>query len=195
MVAQGRVPITKFDMKPSRTTLSNYSAVLANTDGVSICITVISKSRTRYTAENSLISAMALICVVVATHFDISSDVSMDINNKVIKTASKGVQMLFNMVTKFYGKTVPILAVIPEYVFSTDNTVQFIHEGKGDTKDVFRLVGSNSIKTSGTRSKYKFDDCKNMNGLRVKLTYTFTSIGTMAPIFISVLVLNERELP
>ena len=52
-----------------------------------------------------------------------------------------------------------------------------------------------SIKTSGTRSKYKFDDCKNMNGLRVKLTYTFTSIGTMAPIFISVLGLNERELP
>ena len=33
-----------------------------------------------------------------------------------------------------------------------------------------------------------------MNGLRVKLTYTFSAAGTMAPIFISVLGLTEREL-
>ena len=34
-----------------------------------------------------------------------------------------------------------------------------------------------------------------MNGLRVKLTYTFCSAGIMAPICISMLGLNERELP
>ena len=39
------------------------------------------------------------------------------------------------------------------------------------------------------------DDSKNMCGLRVKLTYTFTGAGAMAPIFILVLGLNERELP
>ena len=34
-----------------------------------------------------------------------------------------------------------------------------------------------------------------MCDLRVKLSYKFTGAGTMAPIFISVLVLNDRELP
>ena len=91
MVAQDRVPITKLDMTPSWTILSNYSAVLGNTDGVSICNTATSKSRTRYTTENSLVSAMALFCVVTATHFDIRSDVNMDIKHEVIKTVSTGV--------------------------------------------------------------------------------------------------------
>ena len=34
-----------------------------------------------------------------------------------------------------------------------------------------------------------------MCGLRVKITFTFSGAGTMAPIFISVLGLTERELP
>ena len=34
-----------------------------------------------------------------------------------------------------------------------------------------------------------------MCGLRVKITYTFSVSGTMAPVFISVLRLTERELP
>ena len=33
-----------------------------------------------------------------------------------------------------------------------------------------------------------------MFGMRVKLTYIFSAAGTMAPIFISVMGLNEREL-
>ena len=34
-----------------------------------------------------------------------------------------------------------------------------------------------------------------MCGLRVNFTYTFSAAGTMAPIFISVLGLTERDLP
>ena len=45
----------------------------------------------------------------------------------------------------------------------------------------------------GTWSKYKNDDTNHMCGLRVKLTYTFSGAGVMAPIFVSVLGLNERE--
>ena len=65
----------------------------------------------------------------------------------------------------------------------------------GEAKDCFRLVASKALSKAGTRSKYKKDDSNNMCGLRVKLTYTFTGAGTMAPIFISVLGLNEKELP
>ena len=34
-----------------------------------------------------------------------------------------------------------------------------------------------------------------MNEIRVKLTYTFSAAGTMAPIFISILGLTEKEMP
>ena len=73
--------------------------------------------------------------------------------------------------------------------------MQFIYEEISDIHDVFRLVGNNSIKSSGTRSKYKYDNDKTMCGLRVTLTYTFTGIRTIAPILISMLGLNKRELP
>ena len=78
---------------------------------------------------------------------------------------------------------------------TTDDTVQFIFDGKGESQDQFRLVATNSLKKAGTRSKYRNNDTNNMNGLRVKLTYTFCGAGMMASIFISVLGLNEREMP
>jgi len=34
----------------------------------------------------------------------------------------------------------------------------------------------------------------NMNGLQVKMTYTFSAVGTSAPIFVTVLDVTEREL-
>ena len=78
---------------------------------------------------------------------------------------------------------------------TTDDTVQFIFDRKGESQDQFRLVATNSLKKAGTRSKYKNNDTNNMNVLRVKLTYTFCGAGMMASIFISVLGLNEREMP
>ena len=62
VIGQGRVPITKQNIQPSVTTLRNYMATIAYSDGVSICTSVVPKTRTRFTAENSLISAMALLC-------------------------------------------------------------------------------------------------------------------------------------
>ena len=43
--------------------------------------------------------------------------------------------------------------------------------------------------------QYTIDNSKSMNSLRLKFTYAFSAAGTMAPIFISVLGLTERELP
>ena len=51
------------------------------------------------------------------------------------------------------------------------------------------------MKKSGTRSKYNVDNSKVMCGMRVKLTYTFSAAGTMAPFFITVCGLSEREMP
>ena len=56
-------------------------------------------------------------------------------------------------------------------------------------------MASKALKKSDTRSKYKCTDTDNMNGLRVKLTYNFSVAGKMAPIFITILGLNDREQP
>ena len=75
----GRVPITKLDIQPHRKTLSNYSALIANNPIVSICSSVVPKTNTRYTAENSLISSMAFLCVIALTHYDIATEIDHDI--------------------------------------------------------------------------------------------------------------------
>ena len=196
VIGQGRVPITKQDMNLSKTTLRNYQSVIGSKEGVSICTAVAPKTRTRYSSENSLISAMVLVLVVACTHYDISSDMCLNVGKNMLKSdVSDGVKMLYKMVCEAYGNDVPILPVRPELILSTDDTVQYIFEGKGELNNLFRLVSSKAILKAGTRSKYNNDDSKNMCGLRVKLTYTFTGAGTMAPIFISVLGLNDRELP
>ena len=56
-----RVPITKMGIIPTKQTCKFYLTLVANENDVSICISIISKTQTRYTAENSLISAMVLI--------------------------------------------------------------------------------------------------------------------------------------
>ena len=55
------------------------------------------------------------------------------------------------------------------------------------------LVASKAIATSATRFRYVIDESKNMCGMRVKLTYTFSTTGTTAPIFLSILGSTERE--
>ena len=62
---------------------------------------------------------MAFVCVVAATHFHIGSDSSLDMNENEIKTASDGVQLLYRLVSSFYGRSTSLVAVRPEYIMST----------------------------------------------------------------------------
>ena len=191
-VENGLVPILNSN-KPCRSSLSNYMALLATQPGINICKQVIDKTKSRYTAENSLISAMALLCVVAATHIFVVPKMISDIYHG-IKECSKGVRLLFDMVSKVHGN-LPLFVAHPDLVFSTDDTVQYIFEGKGVAKEKYRLVSSNTTKSSGTRAKYNVTNSQNMQGMRVKLTYTFSAAGMNAPLFITVTGLSERELP
>ena len=58
----GHVPMTKMGIIPNKQTCKHYLDLVANEIDVSIYRSIISKTRTRYTAENSLISAIALMC-------------------------------------------------------------------------------------------------------------------------------------
>ena len=189
----GLVPICNIDYEPNRQTVTNYQALIASMPGVSIATSAIGKTNTRFTAEHSFISSMALIFVVATTHYEICDDVDPNLE-KEINQASDGVKMLYRMVRKAYDD-LPIRPVKPQYLYSTDDTICYVFEGKGEKELPFRLVSSLSLENAGTRSRYKKDDSKAMNGLRVKFTFTFFGAGTSAPTYISICGLTEREMP
>ena len=84
---------------PSKQTCKNYLALVANENDVSICTSMISKTRTRYTVEIFLILAMTLICVVSATHFDISTEFQRKVENDM-KVADEGVSLLYTLLVR-----------------------------------------------------------------------------------------------
>ena len=127
VIARGRIPITKEDITPCMDTLINYQAAIASEENVSICTSVVPKTRTRYSAENSLISAMALLCVIAAIHYDVCTEIQPEhenIMNKVPLDVPPGAQLLYKVVAKAYGKDVPIIPVRPEMILSMNDTVQ-----------------------------------------------------------------------
>ena len=190
---RGCEPITQIDFRPSNKTLNNYYAYLCSIEGMSIKTSTTVKTRTRYVAENSLISSMALVSVVAATHYNITVHSHPDVE-KQIKEASKGVRMFYDIIRQV-NNNAPVFPVRPELIFSTDDTTDYIFEGKGVTQDPFVVVPTSHLQKSGTRSTYVRNDTKAMCGTRVKFTYTFSGAGISAPLFASTLGLTRREMP
>ena len=155
-----RVPIIKIGITPSKQTCKKYIALVANENDVSICTSVMSKTRKRYTAEFFLISAMVLICVISATHFDISTKLQKKVENDM-KVADEGVSLLHKLVYNLYNN-LHILPVKLEIMFSTDDTVNYIYDGQGNDNDEFQLVASKSISKAGKRSRYTIDESNNL---------------------------------
>ena len=143
-----------------RTTIHNFAALLASKNYISSTTSEIPKNCTRYTAENSLIFERTLICVIAATHYEVVTEKSSDVEKDIGKF-SIGVKKLYKVVTKIFGN-LPVFQFFPELILSTDDTVDYIFEGKGSDNGIFRLVASKENTNSGTRSKYKNEDKNNM---------------------------------
>ena len=79
------------------------------------------KTFIHYTAENSLISAMTLLCVISATHYKVVSKTSSDIE-KEIRKYGIGVKKLHKIVSKIYGN-LPVFPICPELILYMDETV------------------------------------------------------------------------
>ena len=196
MEDQGHVPLSVTKYTPSATTLDNYKAlIIAKNSSVTTSNYAVSKSNSRYTSENSLISSMALLLVIAATHYIVIEEDNLEVRLDMKKESTpKGVIKLYNMISSYY-KNLPIFPIKPQYIFSTDDTVIYTFEGLGTKEEKFRLVSVKSKNNAGKHSVYKLDNSKAMSGLRVKLTFTFSALGACAPLFVSITGLSERELP
>jgi hypothetical protein len=85
--------------------------------------------------------------------------------------------------------------VLAQLKFSTDDCMQFIFVGHQSKPDEFRLVPRASLGSRGTNAVFNIDEQKHMNGMRVRLTWTFSACGRCAPLFVTVCGLSESELP
>ena len=90
---------------------------------------------------------------------------------------------LWNML---YYQSIYILPMIPPHT---------VTKGKEKKTSSFVLVGSNTMTKAGSHSRYLPGDTKQMCGLRVKLTYTFSAAGVSAPIFVSIVKIIQRKMP
>ena len=126
--AVGLVPICA-TKNPSHTSINNYKAVLASQSSVSINTTAISKTNNRYTAENSLISAMTFLVVIASTHFILANE-EKDKIRKDMKDVPVGIKMLYDMASKVHGN-LPVIPIKTQHIYSSTDTIMYVFEGKG----------------------------------------------------------------
>lgn len=181
-------------ISPCRTSISNYTALLAASDGITIDGSkAITKTNNRFATENSIIADVCYAATVAASHFIPVLEIDKQVKNDFL-VAPIGVQIMYQITSKTLGCT-PVYPVKYFYVFSTDNSVVFAYEGKGKRDTKFRLCSRQSNAKAAHTSKYHIDNFSKMCGLRVKMTFSISAAGTCAPLFITVYGLNEREMP
>jgi hypothetical protein len=176
----------------SHQTVKNYMSLLTHVPGLSLTHTAIKKTQSRYAAENSVIGSLSFMLVTAATHL-IPGEPD-DETKEIMKKASEGSKKMIELTSKAQGN-IPLQPVKPQYVYSSDDNVEYVYAGTSDAPDPFRVVASKHASGAGDRSKYKEDNSKQMSGMRVKRSWIFNAVGQVAPLCISVAGLTESELP
>ena len=83
---------------------------------------------THFTAENSIIASIIYTAIVAYSHY-IPVEEECPKVKRDTKEASVGVEMMYQLIPKVLGGVILIPAK-PVYLFSTNDTVVFIFEGK-----------------------------------------------------------------
>jgi len=89
---------------------------------------------------------------------------------KQLRRLPEDTQLLYDLVTNACNG-IPMFPVRPELITSTDESTQYIFDGQRAHKEKFTLVTKTSNRVRGTNAVYKFDDGKDMCGMRVKLIH------------------------
>ena len=151
VINSGNIPLTNA-IDPSSSSVMNYTALLAYDNSISIDGSkAISKTNNRFTAENSIIASILYVIAVAYSHY-IPCEVEDSCVKKDMEDAPIGVRMMYTLTQKALGG-IPIRPIKPCYLFSTDDTVVYTFEGKGDKETYFRLCSKNSTTSAGYSSK------------------------------------------
>ena len=100
---------------------------------------------------------------------------------------------MYDMVTDYFGAAV--YPVEPYLLYSTDDTTEYIFEGTMKQFVPYVLTTKTLMAKRSTNAVYKCEDNKSMSGMCVKLTITFSAMGTCMPLVCTITGLTEREIP
>eukprot|EP00984_Skeletonema_dohrnii_P032677 scaffold27202_cov108-Skeletonema_dohrnii-CCMP3373.AAC.2 len=187
----GLVPDPKAVL-PSRSTVDKYCVEMAH-QGVNLVQKTTSKTETRSVAEKSERGSISNVGVVGYSQFEVMDGEDHDMI-KDLEKASFRTRALYELMRRARGGA-PIWVVRPDLLFSTDDTTAYIFDGKAGKEGKWVLASDRGVKNSGTSSIYRTEKVNMMNGIRVKITFTFSGAGMTAPLFITVSGLSEEEMP
>lgn len=190
-IAAGLMPFNVRD-NMSRSSLNRYTARLALNNRVTIADNTIRKTNTRYAAENSIRAAFNLVLTTAVANFT-QVDAEDPVVQNDMNTLPESTSLLYNLVSQ--ASDVPVVPVKPALLISTDDTTVYTFEGSDDGPDKFLLAAKKSCENNGTHSLYTVNEGKDMNGMRVKLSFSFNALGASSPLYITVSGLTEEEMP
>ena len=143
--------------------------------------------------ERSTRGPVSNVGVVAYSQFEVMDEEDADLLAEFDKASFK-TKALYGLMKKARGGA-PIWAVQPDLLFSTDDTTTFVFDGKLGKNGKWKVASDTAVKNSGTNALYKTEKISFMNGVRVKITFTYTGAGMTAPLFITVSGLTEEEMP
>jgi hypothetical protein len=179
----------------SRQTIYNYKSLTALCNETKIVNKVQQKTDSRFTAESSILSTISYLMTVACSHL-VVGDRDESINPHPIKNATPGAILLHNLVQDCNNKA-SIRHISPSLQFSTDDSTMFVFKGTARKIQSWTVVPKVEQKNRQTHQSYYANDVggtDNLNGTRVRLTYTMNAMGMTAAPFITIYGLNEREL-
>ena len=117
-------------------------------------------------------------------------------HKKKISEASKGSIVFRQLVSKCNHNT-PVYPVLPSLLMSTDDTTVFTFRGRMEKGEQWYLLsGKGADVDTSKQSVYSSSvgGMGHLNRMRVRLTFTMAGTWSLAPPFITVTGLSEKEL-
>ena len=177
-------------LTPTKPTTKNYLTYLATNSEVALSRSVRQQTRSRFAAENSLRSATSFLMTVAACHLIVGEVSTL---NTRIEKATPGAQKLMRLVQGVHQNP-PMFHVHPALLLSTDDSTMFVFEGKSKSEYSWHLHSNVKHSAQSVYSAQK-GGTDHLHGLRVRLTHTMCGLGIMAPLYVTIYGLSERELP
>ena len=148
------------------------------------------KTENRFIAENSIISTICYLFIVVCTHLLIGVP-HPKYNHIKSNWLSKGARELIKLVS-IANNNAPIYNVMPGLITSTDDTTVFVFKDATKVLEGWYLL--NKSHSGGKQSSYSNDrdGTNNKNDLCVRLTFTRNEVGMMAAPFITVTGITNK---
>lgn len=194
IVAMGGVPDPTWE--PPASTVGNYYHLFTTDEEVALTQRAQGQTNTRFAASNSEKAAVCLIVGEAYGKYRIGEPPASHPMRKNPGTA--GAQELEALVSKYYGDA-PAYTIHPANVNNTDDTRLYVLKGAmdrgkahGGDEWAAHQAGLNVQQNS---PKVRDDLPVVAAGLSVKPTFTFSAGGFVAPFYVTVYGLTERELP